>query len=125
MDNRAEINWSAKANYQLNLYAHYGAPFPNRKIYYGGGSITTGFAPINDFYEYEIDNDVYNQEDPLPISGMAYIAGANFYQQGSRTDEEVVILAIAGGIITGPAISKQTWIFTDTVTVQGLNETGK
>jgi hypothetical protein len=120
--NRAEINWTIKANYAFGIYAHYGTIFPNNEIYYAGGSTTTGFTPINNVYGYHIDTDLYEEEDPLPIPWMGASAGVN-YMANHRSGFEVIKFVVAGGVTQGPTITNQTWIFTDTLDVQGLNET--
>ena len=121
ISNREQINWTLKANYSIGAYAHYGAPFPNNEIYYAGGSNTTGLSPLNLTFEYKIDDDTYQPADPLPINWMAAAAGFNF-NPNQRSGEEIVVLVVAGGITSGPAFTSQTWVFTDTVDVQGLNE---
>jgi len=121
ISNKAQINWTLKANYSFGAYAHYGAPFPNKEIYYAGGSNTTGLAPLNLTFEYKIDDDTFQPADPLPINWMATAFGVNF-DPNQRNGEEIVVLVGAGGITSGPAFTSQTWVFTDTVDVQGLNE---
>ncbi len=118
---RAQINWSLKANYQFGLYAHYGATFPNNEIYFAGGSTTTGFSPINNVFSYHADKDTYEQEDPTPIPWMATSSGVN-YSEFNKRGSEIVIMVLAGGITTGPTVTGQTWVYTDTVDVSGIRD---
>ncbi len=121
---RQTINWTQGANHPLSLYANYSAPFPNGEIYSAGGSNTPGLTPVNNVSSYDLNINIYNNEDPLPVYGMAYSAGyINIIpNQNDYYDVEIVNVVISGGIITGPAISNQTWIFTDTVEVNRVDE---
>ena len=118
---RSNINWSFRTNYSLSVYAHYGVAFPNNEIYFAGGSNTTGFTPIDNVFEYNVDTDVYKPRVNLPIQGMAYFSGVNYNPEEWNTEKEVKVV-IAGGITPGPTVSNQTWIFTDTVEVVGINK---
>ena len=118
---RSNISWSFKTNYSLAVYAHYGTAFPNNEIYYAGGSNTTGFSPIDNVFEYDVENDVYKPGLDLPVQGMAYFSGVNYNPEEWDTEEEVKVV-IAGGITPGPTVSNQTWIFTDTVQVVGISK---
>jgi len=124
LGNRQNINWTQRTNHPLSLYASYSAPFPNGEIYSAGGSNTPDLTPVDYVFEYDLNIDVYNSADPLPVAGMAYSAGVIniIHSQNDYNDLEIVTIVIAGGIILGPAITNQTWIFTDTVEVSGLNE---
>jgi Secretion system C-terminal sorting domain/Kelch motif len=117
---RSQINWSFKINYQFGLYAHYGAAYPNSEIYFAGGSTTTGFNPINNVFSYHVDTDTYESENPTPIAWMATSAGVN-YSNFNQRSTEIIIMVLAGGITTGPTVTAQTWVLTDTVDVSGLN----
>ncbi len=117
---RSNISWSFKADYPLFVYAHYGAAFPNNEIYFYGGSNDVGFSPIDEVWEYDVGNDAWKPGLNLPVQGMAYFAGINYNPENMDT-EEVVKLIIAGGITPGPTVSNQTWIFTDTIQVVGIN----
>ncbi len=119
-NDRSQIYWTLKTNYQFGLYAHYGATYPNNEIYFAGGSITTGFSPINDVFSYHPDTDEYEAEDPTPIPWMATSAGVN-YSNLNRSGSQVVVMVLAGGITTGPTITKQTWVLTDTIATTGIN----
>jgi hypothetical protein len=123
LTDRAQINWTTKANYPFGVYAHYGVIFPNNEVYFAGGSTTTGFNPINNVYSYHIETDEYEAEGPLPIAWMGAVGGVN-YMSVHRNGVEVVVLVVAGGVTTGPTITNQTWVLTDTIDVQGLNENG-
>jgi N-acetylneuraminic acid mutarotase len=122
--NRSNINWTTKENYPLSIYAHYGAAFSDEELYWYGGSNTTGFNPIDNIYEYHINTNTYEADDPLPYKGMALHGGIAFRQL--RSIEEVKVV-VSGGITdvresNGVALTGQTWVYTDTISVQGLNE---
>jgi hypothetical protein len=121
LSDRTQISWEFKANYSLNVHAHYGATYPNNEIYYIGGSISIGFNPINNIFGYHIDTDEYEVEDPAPIPWMAAVGGLD-YMNNHRSGVEVITLVVSGGVTTGPTITNQTWVLRDTVDVQGLDE---
>ncbi|MBT8377992.1 MAG: T9SS type A sorting domain-containing protein [Ignavibacteria bacterium] len=122
--NRANITWTAKANYPLSIYAHYGAAFSDEELYWYGGSTTTGFTPIDNVNEYHTMTNIYQADDPLPYKAMAFHGGIGF--RNLRSVDELKIV-VSGGITEAPeskgvVLTGQTWVFTDTISVQGLNE---
>jgi len=124
--NRAQIIWTARSNYPLSLYAHYGERFTDDEIYFGGGSTSTGFTPIDNVYSYHVSINLYEQEDPLPNRTMAFHSGVGYMNTRAL---EIVHLVVAGGIVdpresSGVVVTNQTWVFTDTIGTQGLNELG-
>lgn len=114
---RASINWSFKSNYPLAVYAHYSYPISDDEIYSGGGSTTTGFNSIANAYGFNIGANTYESEPDLPYSQMAVYGGVN-YMSPPKTSG-VLRVAISGGITTGPALTNQTWVYTETI--QGIS----
>ena len=123
----SRIDWTSRMNYPEFVYAHSsGTLLPTNLIYSVGGSNTTGFTPISRGYTYNIDTDEYKPAENLPVSNMAsqfgdFCLGCTPPGELNIEEEVVVKLVIAGGIIPGPALSNQTWIFADTVQVVGIN----
>ena len=116
---RATINWTAKANYPLNVYAHYSYAESDDEIYSGGGSTTTGFSPISNAYAYKISTNTYEVKPDVPYNQMAVFGGVNFMSPRKAPEDFVLRVAIAGGITTGPALTNQTWVFTEII--QGIS----
>ena len=114
---RATIIWSVKADYPLSLYAHYNYAISEDEIYSGGGSITTGFAPVANAYGYTISTNAYETEPDIPYNSMAFYGGINYMSPPNNPD--ILRIAISGGITTGPALTNQTWVFTENL--QGIN----
>jgi N-acetylneuraminic acid mutarotase len=124
--NRASINWTARLNYPLALHAHYGAAFDENELYWYGGSTTTGFAPVDNIFEYHVNTNTYQADDPLPYKAMAFHGGIEFRKLRSVNELKIVV---SGGITDAPesigvVLTGQTWVFTDTVSVLGLNDHG-
>ena len=117
---RATINWSQGANYPLAVYAQYSYPISDDEIYSGGGSTTTGFNPIVNAYGYKIGTNTYEIEPNLPYSQMAVYGGVNY--RSFPNPSGVLRVAISGGITTGPALTNQTWIYTEII--QSINIDG-
>lgn len=122
--NRADINWTARINYPLNLHAHYGAAFNDNELSWYGGSTTTGFAPVDNIFEYHVNTNTYQADDPLPYKAMAFHGGIEFRKLRSVNELKIVV---SGGITDVPenigvTLTGQTWVFTDTVTVNGIND---
>jgi N-acetylneuraminic acid mutarotase len=117
---RATINWSQGANYPLAVYAQYSYPISDDEIYSGGGSTTTGFNPIANAYGYKIGTNTYEIEPDLPYSQMAVYGGVNY--RSFPNPSGVLRVAISGGITTGPALTNQTWIYTEII--QSINIEG-
>ena len=124
----SRIEWDGLINYPESVYKHSsGSLLPTNLIYSVGGSNTTGFTPIDDAFEYNVDTDVYKPGVNLPVPNMGsqfgdFCLGCTPPEEWYIEEEMVARLVIAGGIIPGPALSNQTWIFTDTVKVVGINE---
>ncbi|MCH7773771.1 MAG: hypothetical protein IH784_05110, partial [Bacteroidetes bacterium] len=126
----SRIEWNTLINYPESVYKQYSMRFDFpaiEVIYSGGGSNTTGFTSIDDVYVYNIDTDEYKPAENLPVPTMGsqfgdFCLGCTPPGELNIEEEMVVRLVIAGGIIPGPALSNQTWIFTDTVKVVGINE---
>lgn len=126
----SRIEWNTLINYPESVYKQYSMRFDFpaiEVIYSGGGSNTTGFTPIDDAFEYNVDTDVYKPGVNLPVPTMGsqfgdFCLGCTPPGEWYIEEEMVVRLVIAGGIIPGPALSNQTWIFTDTVEVVGINQ---
>ena len=124
------IDWTPRRDYPQFVYKQYSLRFDFpaiEVIYSGGGSNTTGFTPIDDAYVYNIEFDQYTRVENLPVPNMGsqfgdFCLGCKPPGEWYIEEEMVVRLVIAGGIIPGPALSNQTWIFTDTVKVVGINE---
>jgi len=121
INKRSNLFWSFLDDHPLFVYAHYGAAFPNNEIHFFGGSNDVGFSPIDAVWEYDVGMDFWNPGENLPVAGMAYFVGLNFNSEESVIEEEIKVV-IAGGITPGPTVSNQTWIFTDTVQVVGINK---
>ena len=120
---KSNINWTLKANYPLKIYAGYSYPVINQEEFGTlGGSNTTGFTPISSSYLYDITSNNFTMKGNLPINLMAASGGHTILDSRAPDEEIVQHVVLAGGITTGPALSAQTWIFTDTVTVVGIND---
>ena len=120
---KSNINWTLKANYPLKIYAGYSYPVINQKEFGTfGGSNTTGFDPISSSYLYDIQLNNFAMKQDLPINLMAASGGYTTLEARAPDEEIIQYVVLAGGITTGPALSAQTWIFTDTVTVVGVND---
>jgi N-acetylneuraminic acid mutarotase len=122
---KSNINWTLKANYPLQVYASYNyTKLDNKRFCALGGSNTTGFTPINSAYQYDIEMNNFMQKQTLPINLMAASGGYTNTLSRAPDEEFIQKVVLAGGVTNGPALSAQTWVFTDTVTVLGLNDHG-
>ena len=120
---KANINWTLKANYPLQVYGAYSYTIlDNKRFCTLGGSNTTGFTPINQAYQYDADMNNFMQKQTLPINLTAASGGYTKILSRAPDEEFIQKVVLAGGVTTGPALSAQTWIFTDTVSVDGINE---
>ena len=117
VSDRLQINWEYKTDRPLAVYAHYDYVKSEDKIYSAGGSTTGGFGPTAFAWEYLIGADTYETEADIPNPLMAFYGGTN-YMVPPKTSN-VFRVAISGGITTGPALTNQTWVFTETI--QGIN----
>jgi hypothetical protein len=120
---KSNITWTFKANYQLSIYAGYNYPVENNEEHCMlGGSTTTGFTPITEGFRYNIVQNNFMMKQPLPINLMGSSGGHTKFLE--RAPEGVIIqsVVLAGGITTGPALTNQTWILTDTVNVSDISE---
>ena len=116
---RATITWTLKASYPQSVYAHYSYAESDDEIYSGGGSITTGFAPIANAYAWKISTNTYEVKPDVPYNQMAVFGGVNFMSPGKTPEDFILRVAVAGGITTGPVLTNQTWVFTETI--QGIS----
>jgi hypothetical protein len=114
---RAQITWTLKANYPLLVHGHYSYAVSFNELYTGGGSPTVGFDPTDELYGYDRNTNMHKPEPPLPYKGMAFAGGVN-YDFSNNDDPEILKIVIAGGITTGPTLTAQTWVFTDTMAVK-------
>ncbi len=120
---KANINWTLRANYPLSVYAAYNYPIENNEEHCVlGGSTTTGFMPNNQGFRYNIPQNNFMMKQPLPINLMASSGGYTKSLERAPDGEIIQRVVLAGGITNGPALTNQTWIFTDTVNVSGLSE---
>jgi hypothetical protein len=116
ISDRAQINWSLGANYPFKVHAHYVYGVSLDELYTAGGSKVPGFEPGDDSFSYKLNTNQYNREQDLPLNLMAFSGGVN-YDFSNDDDPEILKIVIAGGITTGPALTAQTWVYVDTMTV--------
>jgi hypothetical protein len=114
--NRLKINWTLGANYDFKIHAQYSYGVSSDELYTAGGSKVPGFEPIDDSFGYNLNTNQYKPEPPMPYKGMAFTGGVN-YDFSNDDDPEILNIVIAGGITTGPALTAQTWVYVDTMTV--------
>lgn len=120
---KTNITWTLRENYPLSIYAAYGYPLENNEEHCTlGGSNTTGFTPIDDGFTYNLPQNNFVMKQPLTINLMGSSGGHTKFLE--RAPEGVIIqrVVLAGGITTGPALTNQTWVFTDTVNVSDISE---
>jgi hypothetical protein len=115
VSDRLQINWQYKTDRPLAVYAHYDYVKSEDEIYSGGGSITSGTSPTASAYGYSILADSYEIEPDLPYNAMAFHGGYTTLPNTSG----IFRIAISGGVTIGPALTNQTWVFTEII--QGIN----
>lgn len=120
---RANITWSNLDAYPLSLYAAFDYAVDNNEEHCTqGGSITTGFDPITEGFRYNRIQNTFTMKQPLPINLMATSGGATKITERSPDGVIIQRVVLAGGITTGPVLSNQTWVFTDSVNVSDVSE---
>ena len=118
---RSSINWQLKATYlggsigRLNAY-NWGTD----KILIGGGSATNGFDVSSQFYTYNITDDIYVELNARANPGRTAYMGGTYTRLNFNRSEVEAVFVLTGGVAPGPAVTAQTNIYTDTVTITGL-----
>jgi len=115
---RSKITWTDTTNYPggqiARINAHEWGP---GKIIIGGGS-SSAFNSTSKAYLYDALKATYIAIDTIPMPITAYQSGTAYI---TIADKEIRKYAIAGGITTGPALTGETWIYSDTITVTGID----
>ncbi|MGB5289285.1 MAG: T9SS type A sorting domain-containing protein, partial [Ignavibacteriaceae bacterium] len=120
---KTNINWTYRENNPLSVYATYNYALENNEEHCMlGGSTTTGFTPIDDGFTFNIAQNNFVMKQPLPINLMGSSGGFTKILERSPDGEIIQRVVLAGGITDGPALTNQTWIFTDTVNVSDVSE---
>jgi hypothetical protein len=115
---RSKITWTDTTNYLggpiARINAHEWGP---GKIIIGGGSSSV-FNSTSGTYIYDALTAAYTKIDTIPIPVTAYQSGTTYT---ATPNMEIRKYIIAGGITTGPALTGQTWIYTDTLLMTGID----
>jgi hypothetical protein len=121
---KAQINWTIATTYPLGTIARLNAhEWGSGKIIVGGGSTTPGFAPVSNFYEYDVMSRSFQQIPSMPNVRSAYQSGSTPPYKPQSSTISIRKLVVSGGVTAGPALSSATHVFTDTVgttIVQGV-----
>ena len=117
---RSKITWRDTTNYLggpiARINAHEWGP---GKIISGGGS-SKAFNSTSKAYIFDALKATYTAIDTIPIPITAYQSGTAY---SITAGKEIKKFVIAGGITTGPAIIGETWIYSDTITITGIDYT--
>ncbi len=119
----AQLTYSFGADYPIQVHSHFGYPQRNNKIEFFGGSITTGFSPIDSSYSFKIPAFVYNTGGIIPVRITAFHSGYSYTSINTGIDS-ILTVVIAGGVTPGPSITGQTLVYRDTISITGISETG-
>jgi hypothetical protein len=125
--NHSSITYSvysdSASSYPVPVHSHFGYPNGGNKINFFGGSISTGLSPVNNSFTLRIPEIEYFADSisNAPFSATAFHAGYayTFVNPGS---DSILNVIVAGGVTPGSAISSQTWVYSDTITITGIKE---
>ncbi|MBS1515196.1 MAG: T9SS type A sorting domain-containing protein [Bacteroidetes bacterium] len=106
---RSQITWSSGTAFPGgNRYRWNAQSWGNKGIIVAGGA-TTGFTGNTTTYTYSPGADLWTLQTALPSVMLAYPSGVVRYNSG------IWKYVLAGGVTTGPALTGNTFIFTDTL----------
>jgi len=111
------------ALYPVQVHSHFGFPRGRKEINFFGGSVSAGFSPVNNFYTFGIPENVFKVIANNQPAVTAFSAGYIYLPTDTPSDS-VLVAVISGGVISGPSVTGQTWIYRDTVFATDLSETG-
>lgn len=106
---RSQITWTTGANYPPGSRSRiYSAPWGSKGIIIAGGA-SSGFTGAQQTYTYSPGADTWTAQTNLPAVMLAYHSGSIKYNSG------IWKFVVAGGVTSGPALTGNTYIFTDTL----------
>jgi N-acetylneuraminic acid mutarotase len=106
---RSQITWTTGANYPPGARSRiYAAPWGPKGIIIAGGA-SSGFNGTQETYTYSPGANTWTAQTNLPAVMLAYHSGSVKYNSG------IWKFVVSGGVTTGPALTGNTYIFTDTL----------
>lgn len=108
---RSQITWTTGTAYPAGSRSRiYAAPWGPKGIIVAGGA-SSGFTGTNDCYTYSPGANVWTLQANMPAVLLAYHSGSVRYSSG------IWKFIASAGVTTGPALTANTYIFTDTLSV--------
>ena len=107
--------------YPIQVHSHFGYPSGNDSLNFFGGSISTGFNPVNNSYSLKIPEIKYSTLANVGFITTAFHSGYSysFINPGS---DSILTVIVTGGVTPGPSISAETWVYSDTLKITGLKD---
>lgn len=107
---RSQITWTTGTAYPPgNRSRIYAAPWGSKGIIIAGGA-SSGFTGAQETYTYSPGANTWTVQANLPAVMLAYHSGSIKYNSG------IWKFVVSGGVTAGPALTGNTYIFTDTLT---------
>ncbi|MBS1492620.1 MAG: T9SS type A sorting domain-containing protein [Bacteroidetes bacterium] len=106
---RSQITWTTGANYPAGVRYRWNAQtWGNKGVIVSGGA-STGFTGSQETYVYSPGANTWTAQTNMPSIMLAYASGSVRYNSG------IWKYVIGGGVTSGPALSGNTLVFTDTL----------
>jgi hypothetical protein len=106
---RSQITWTTGASYPPGVRYRWNAQsWGNKGVIVSGGA-STGFTGSQETYVYSPGANTWTAQTNMPSIMLAYASGSVRYNSG------IWKYVIGGGVTSGPALSGNTLVFTDTL----------
>ncbi|MBP9096366.1 MAG: T9SS type A sorting domain-containing protein [Ignavibacteria bacterium] len=106
---RSQITWTTGASYPAGVRYRWNAQsWGNKGVIVSGGA-STGFTGSQETYVYSPGANTWTAQTNMPSIMLAYASGSVRYNSG------IWKYVIGGGVTSGPALSGNTLVFTDTL----------